>query len=160
MIISKNINNNFALATDDKGNSVIISGKGIGFGSCPRIVTDFSKINATFYQIDSKYISMITSLDDDVIDVSEKIIKKAENDLGYTFDSIVVMTLANHIQSLINKKNENVDVNLPVTGEVKELMPKEYDMGVYATSLIKKELAVELAEEAAASIALLILSAQ
>lgn len=59
MKIIKSINNNFAVAEDSAGNQCIVSGKGIGFGTVPREITDLGVINRTYYDVDSAYIAII-----------------------------------------------------------------------------------------------------
>ena len=59
MKIIKNINNNYAIALDNDGTQLVVSGKGIGFGSTPREITDLKSINRTYYNLDTIYYSMI-----------------------------------------------------------------------------------------------------
>lgn len=44
MIIVKKINNNFAMARDDRGNELVVSGKGVGFHETPYYLEDESTL--------------------------------------------------------------------------------------------------------------------
>lgn len=74
MKIIKNINNNYAIAVDNAGNKIIVSGRGIGFGEVPREIKDLSIINCTYYDVDDNYVSMIKDLPEDIITVATKIV--------------------------------------------------------------------------------------
>ena len=54
MKVIKNINNNVAICVDDNGHEVVAMGKGIGFSKPPYEV-DLSKIDRTYYSLDSNY---------------------------------------------------------------------------------------------------------
>ena len=55
MKVIKNINNNVAICVDDNGHEVVAMGKGIGFSKPPYEV-DLSKIDRTYYSLDSHYV--------------------------------------------------------------------------------------------------------
>ena len=56
--IIKKINNNAALGLDGSGTEVVVLGKGIGFADMPYELTDYSKIQRTFYDMDPRYVQM------------------------------------------------------------------------------------------------------
>ena len=58
MEVYKKINNNVALARDAKGRELVVFGKGIGFASMPYELTDLSRIQRTFYDVNEKYLRM------------------------------------------------------------------------------------------------------
>ena len=59
MKIVKAINNNAALALDENGKEVVVFGRGIGFHSIPYRLTDLSKIQRTFYDVDPQYFDIL-----------------------------------------------------------------------------------------------------
>ena len=59
MKIIKKINTSAALALDASGHEVVVLGKGIGFPPTPYELTDLSKVERTFYDVDPRYLSMI-----------------------------------------------------------------------------------------------------
>lgn len=59
MEVYKKINNNVALARDAKGRELVVFGKGIGFASMPYELTDLSRIQRTFYDVNEKYLALL-----------------------------------------------------------------------------------------------------
>ena len=59
MEVYKKINNNVALARDAKGRELVVFGKGIGFASMPYELTDLSRIQRTFYDVNEKYFALL-----------------------------------------------------------------------------------------------------
>lgn len=55
MRIVRKINNSAAVAQDSRGKELIVIGKGIGFPAVPYELTDMSRIDRTFYDIDPRY---------------------------------------------------------------------------------------------------------
>jgi len=153
MQVVKNINNNVSLCLDNDGHEVIVFGKGIGFVKPPHDIP-LESIQRTFYDISTNYLSVIAQIDTEILDVATDIVDFAARKLGTIYSSNVVFTLADHIQFAIKRKKENISVKLPLYYEVKNLYPKEMKIGVFAVSLIKSELDVELPLEEAASITL------
>lgn len=158
MKILKNINNNFALAQDSKGNMLIVSGKGIGFGAVPREVKDITMINRSFYNVDEVYISMINELPEEIIWISNKIIERANQVLDKPISNNIIFTLADHIKFSINRHQKHMNMKLPITCDIEHLFEKEVSLGEYGLHLIKKQMHIVLPKEEAAYIALHILN--
>ena len=59
MEVYKKINNNVALARDAKGRELVVFGKGIGFVSMPYELTDLSRIQRTFYDVNERYFDLL-----------------------------------------------------------------------------------------------------
>lgn len=55
MRIVRKINNSAAVAQDSRGKELIVIGKGIGFPAVPYELTDMSRIDRTFYDIDPRF---------------------------------------------------------------------------------------------------------
>ena len=109
MEIIKNINNNFAVTKDKNGNTVIIRGKGVGFGSVPR-EADKSKIERSYYDVDENLFSLINGIPEDIVAISTKIIDYARMTLENPISSSIVFTLADHINFAIERFKKNMDV--------------------------------------------------
>lgn len=153
MKVIKNINNNVSLCLDSQGNEVVAFGKGIGFTKPPYEVP-LEKVERTFYDINPNYISVIATLEEPVIDISEEIVNYAMRSMGYQCSSNVIFTLADHIQFAIKRNADQMNIQLPLLYEVKRLYPEELKIGQYALKLIKKKMKIDLPEEESISIAL------
>ena len=159
MEIIKNINNNFAVAKDKKGNTVIIRGKGIGFGSVPR-EADKSKIERSYYAVDENLLFLINSIPEDIISISTKIIDYARMVIDNPISSSIVFTLADHIDFAIKRFKKNMYIKLPFVYDIQHLYEKEYRVGLYGLNLLKKEMKQYLPMEEASYIAMHLINAE
>lgn len=82
MKIIKKINTSAALALDASGHEVVVLGKGIGFPPTPYELTDLSKVERTFYDVDPRYLSMIAELSQPIVMACADIADQAEIELG------------------------------------------------------------------------------
>jgi beta-glucoside operon transcriptional antiterminator len=160
MKIIKNINNNYAIALDGDGNQLIVSGKGIGFGTVPREITDTSVINRSYYDVEDTYVSMIKDLPEDVIAISTMIVDHARSEIDTVISSNLVFALADHISFSIKRFQKGMSFKLPIAYDVEHLYEKEYDIGLYGLELIRKKLKTYVPKEEAAYIALHIIDAE
>lgn len=160
MRVIKNINNNYALALDNAGNQLIVSGKGIGFGPVPREVKDITIINRSFYDIDEVYINMINEISEENIEISTAIIDEARAKIDVPISSNVIFTLADHIQFAVDRIKKGMALNLPIMYDIQNLYEEEMKIGDYALELIMKRLKIRLPREEAAGIALHLINAE
>lgn len=159
MKVIKNINNNCALCVDNDGNKLIAFGKGIGFKKPPYEI-DLSLIRKTYYEIDESYVNLIKEIPKEMLMVAEKIVDFAEDIIDNQFSQNIVFTLADHINFAIIKFREQLNITMPIIHDVKHLYEDEYEVGIYALNLIKKELKIDLPEEEAAYIAMHFVNAE
>lgn len=98
MKVIKNINNNVAICVDDNGHEVVAMGKGIGFSKPPYEV-DLSKIDRTYYSLDSHYVTLLSEIPEEVIDVTLEIVEKGSDYLGvnlsrtFCFHFVIILIL-------------------------------------------------------------------
>ena len=143
MKVVKCINNNVAICLDDDNNELVAFGKGIGFKK-PPFEIDVAVIQKTYYGIDENYVHMINEIPEEILLLSEEIIKYAENELDYIFSPNVIFTLADHINFAIVRYKERLNITLPIVQDIKFLYENEYAIGKYALSLIEKRLNIKL----------------
>jgi beta-glucoside operon transcriptional antiterminator len=153
MRIIRNINNNVSLCKDSNNVQVVVFGKGIGFLKVNEEVP-LSKIERTFYNVNKNYLDVIASLPENVLEVSSKIIDMANIKLNTSYKSNVVLSLADHINSAIQRKQNNISIKLPLIYEIKHLYPMEIEIGKEAVKLISDKLNVELPSEEVVGITL------
>ena len=87
MRIVRKINNSAAVAQDSRGKELIVIGKGIGFPAVPYELTDMSRIDRTFYDIDPRYFEMISTLPQEILLASADITEDAQVVLNTTLNS-------------------------------------------------------------------------
>lgn len=153
MKVIKNINNNVSLCLDSKGKEVIAFGKGIGFTKPPYDIP-LEKIQRTFYDINERYVNVITNIPEEYVLVATKIIDSANRLNNENYSDNAIFTLADHLMFAVKRHQQNIHISLPVLYEVKHSYPDEMKLAKRSLKIINQELNVQLNEEEAASIAL------
>ena len=96
MIVIKKINNNVAICKDNNNRELVAFGKGIGFPSIPYEITDLRKIDRTFYNISSQYLSLINELSFEIVEFTADQLTRVQDILTYETNSNLVFTLVEH----------------------------------------------------------------
>ena len=154
MLVKKKINNNFALCVDSSGQELIAYGVGIGFGKIPYELTDLSKIERTFYNVDSQMYFLVGNISDDIFKISSRIVDLANAYLNESLSQNLVFSLADHIQFAIERKKRGIFVKNPLGRDVEYLYKNEMQVGRIARQLISDELNILLPREEEANIAI------
>lgn len=156
--ISK-INNNFALCLDNNGTEVIVYGRGVGFGKFPCEIP-LDKIEKTFYDVHSKYLSIIANLSSEIIEISATIAEQAEIELECELNPNLPFSLADHLSFSLDRMKKEMLVNAPISFDIKYLYPREFKLGIDGLHLIKEKIGLELPENEAISIAMHLINAE
>ncbi|MCY3025273.1 BglG family transcription antiterminator [Aerococcus loyolae] len=112
-------------------------------------MTDKSMFSEIYNQLSSKEIDLIFT-----------IIDYAEKKLNITFQSHIYLALADHIKFALERKQEGIVINNPLSWSIRRLYPKEYNVGVRILEKINRTLQVDLDKSEAGSIALHLINAQ
>ncbi|WP_219619016.1 PRD domain-containing protein, partial [Lactobacillus crispatus] len=107
-----------------------------------------------------RQVQMLTTISEDVIMVSSKIVQLAQTKLQNQFSTNVVFSLADHISFAIEriKKNEIFDFSLSY--DIQHLYPKEYDVGLKALQYVKEDLKIIFPKAEATAIAMHFINAR
>ena len=122
MKVIKNINNNISLCLDSRNNEVVAFGKGIGFTKPPYDVP-LSKIDRTFYDVDEEQLAVLNRIPEDVLEAAAEIVDLANEKMDNQFRENVMFTLADHIDFAIQRYQKNINIQLPLFYEVRQLYP-------------------------------------
>lgn len=154
MLVKKKINNNFALCIDSNSQELIAYGLGIGFGKIPYELTDLSKIERTFYNVDSQMYFLVRNISDEIFKISSRIVDLANAYLNESFSQNLVFSLADHIQFAIERKGKGIFIKNPLGRDMEYLYKNEMQVGRIARQLISDELKILLPREEEANIAI------
>lgn len=161
MKILKKLNNNVVLALNDKGEEIIVTGKGLGFRKMPYILEDISLIEKKYIiPQNTKASEILESIPNEVIKVTEKVIRSGYKELNMEFNADILLTLSDHINFAIQRSKEGVGMRSPLQWEIKHLYPKEYKIGFHSLDIIENDLGVKLDKNEATFIALHFINAQ
>lgn len=164
MRIEKIINNNIISAKDDKGNELVVMGKGIGFGQRTGGEIEDGRIEKIFRLEnidDTEYFKrLLASLPLEFIRLSNEIITYAEDTLGLELNSNIYLGLTDHINFALERQKKGMVFSNALHDEIKLFYPNEYLVGKHALYLIESQTGCHLPEDEAASIALYIVNAE
>ena len=94
------------------------------------------------------------------MEISEEIIKYAEETLGKKLNENIYLTLTDHISFAMTRNKQGLNIKNPMLWEIKRFYKQEYAIGLIALSIIKENFEVTLLDDEAASIALHIVNAE
>lgn len=94
MKVIKKINNNVALGLDGNNHEVIIFGKGIGFEKMPYELTDLSRVDRTYYDIDRRYYGLLTEIPEKTFLLVTKLLDTARSKIQGNLNPNLVFVLA------------------------------------------------------------------
>ncbi|MCH4168466.1 MAG: PRD domain-containing protein [Streptococcaceae bacterium] len=160
MELIKKINNNFAIAKDSKGQEVIVSGKGIGFQKMPMLLPKDVIVSKVYYGISSKYISFLSEISEDIINVSEKILEFAKRRIDTDLNPNYLFTLADHTDFCIKRIQQGLELDFSLTYDFKLLYMNELEVGHFAIKIIKEDLGIILPEKEAYGFAINLINSE
>ena len=159
MKIIKKINNNVAIALDGRGKELIVFGKGIGFPKIPYELTDLSKVERTFYDIEPQYYGLLQELPEDIIRVASKMVLRIKNQVAKNLNPNLVFILADHINFAVERARKGLDISLPYSYELEYEQPGITKLAAFFVKNIGKRYQVFLPKGEITSITMHILNA-
>ena len=160
MKVIKKINNNVVICLDHNNRELVAFGRGIGFPAAPYELDDLSKIDRTYYGVNSSYMGLVNEIPEEVFEVAAKIVDMAVNYIDCELSSNLVFTLADHINFAIERNQRNMNLRNPFLYDILYFYEKEIDIGNLAVKMIRRYLKVSLPEEEAGNIALHFINAE
>lgn len=158
------LNNSLILAEDSSGNEVIAMGKGIGFKNKAGDILDKSVIEKVYAPRDNSskndYLRLIEETPVEHIEITNNIIKIANEKLNGELSDQIFITLVDHISYALVRYEKGIVLQNRLTWEVKKFYPKEFKIALEAVDYINKTLNISLPEEEAANIAFHFVNAQ
>ncbi len=149
----KNLNNNAVLCLDGQGREVVAFGKGIGFIKAPAEIP-LSKIDRTFYNVTTAYMSVIPEIDEDVMKTAIEIIDYANALRENRYGANSVLSLADHIQFAVKRKKKGFRMSMNLLYEIENSYPEETEIARHAMKIIRKNMKIALDREETAGIAI------
>ena len=160
MKIIKQINNNAALALDGNGKELVVLGRGVGFPKMPYELTDLSRVEKTFYDVNPKYFGMAADLPRSLVLACAEIAEKAEVELDCELNPNLPFTLADHLNFAAERLNKGIEVPTPLAYDVRHLYPRETELAEQARELLARTAGLELPQSEVVNIALHLINAE
>lgn len=160
MLVTKKVNNNVAVCIDGAGRELIAIGKGIGFPQMPYELTDLSKIDRTYYDIDAKYLELLRDLPSEVVEFTAQMIDDIRPKLPYEINSSIVLTLADHIAFAMEREKKGVYIRMPSIYTMEQSYPLEVKIGRRIVSAAKKQFNAKLPKDEVQGVAMHFINAR
>ncbi|HWT74111.1 MAG TPA: PRD domain-containing protein [Mobilitalea sp.] len=164
MVVEKIINNNIVSSFDEKGNEVVVMGRGLGFKVKPGQSIEQSKIEKVFRMDNSQETERLQAVLAEIpiehIQVCNEIIAYACSVISNKLSKNIYITLTDHINYAISRYRDGILFTNALKWEVKKFYHQEFEVGKRAVDLIKEKIGIELSEDEAASIALHFVNAE
>lgn len=163
MKIKKIYNNNIALVLNEKGDEVILIGKGIAFGLKKGDEISAEAADKKFElkgEAKHKFENMIQETPLDYILISEEIIAYIKEHSSKDIDDGIYVTLTDHIANTIERIRMGIDFDMTMLLNVKSLYREEYKLALHAVEMLRKAFDLRIDDSEANFITLHIVNAE
>lgn len=163
MIIKKVFNNSVALV-EENNRELVVMGNGIAFKKKAGDIVDKEMVDTIFTKGENGILDKLMSLIDEVqveyLEIADKIIKYAKQELDVELNENIYLGLTDHINYAIIRYKNSLEIRNLLMWEVKKFYKKEYHIGLKALGIIGESTGIILPEDEATAIALHIINAQ
>lgn len=159
MTVVKNINNNVSLCLDGNGKEVIVFGKGVGFIRPPARVP-LGKIERTFYNVSSQYLSILNDVPQDILDFTARQMTVLRDKLPYETTANLTFILADHLAFAMERARKNIYIPMPSVYEMETSWPLEMAVGRALVKAMEQEFKIRLPHGEAQAVAMHFINAR
>lgn len=164
MRIKKVINNNILCVIDEKGSEMIVTGRGLGFGRKVAQFVDPAQVEKV-YRMEGKaeqrkLRELVEQIPLEHLRLTEEMIGLIKAAIPQPLNESLLITLADHVSFAIQRKEQGIEFENPLAGNILCYYPTEYQLGQRCLELVKENLGVTLHPDEASFIALHIVNAQ
>ncbi len=159
----KNILNNNAVIASMDGTDVILTGSGVGYNRKRKDIVDPEKIQKVYKAQSEKQqtiFSMVQNLDRLYLDLATQIVEMAEEKTRREYTPFLLVELADHIASAIERNKNGVEFFNLLDEEMKILYADEFEVGCWALDLIEAATGYRICSDEAGFVALHLISSR
>lgn len=157
-VVQRVHNNNVVLALDGRERSVVITGPGVGFGMSRGKVLDPAKVenvyvpeNAARAQVAADTLAAIPT---EVLETARAIVDAFHRAADGPRPDSLLVPVADHLHQALRRAEQGLEIEMPLVWEVRNLYPRETQLGQEALALVSDRLEVQLPPEEATAFAL------
>ena len=150
MRIVKVLNNNVVVVQDDDHQEKVVMGKGLGFQMKPGSEVDPQKIEKVFTLENANNASATTtpeglsSIPPELYQICRDFVNLAGQRLQLSFHNSLTLALADHLFYALQRLIRGEHVVNALLQEIQQFYPAEYNLGLEALELIKKQTGLNL----------------
>jgi beta-glucoside operon transcriptional antiterminator len=163
LLIKKILNNSLVLVNDGDEEKIIM-GKGVGFSSHIGEKVDIKKIEKIF-SLEKKntlqnYERLAMEIPEIYFEIAGEIVERANKEFTGIFNAQLFLSLTDHISYSVERVNKGIVLQNRLIWDIKAFYSKEFTVGLWALTLIKEKIGIQLPEEEASNIAFYLVNAQ
>ncbi|MFC0675470.1 PRD domain-containing protein [Brachybacterium hainanense] len=144
------LNNNVVLARDDRGQEVILTGRGIGFRSKQGCAVDPSLIVRVFVPADGRdpdhLAEVLSLLDEEVLRAVVLALSEAGIEGRESTRPTLAIAVADHVASALDRTRRGIVLEYPLRAEVQTLYADEYRQAQQLLAAINARVDPQLSE--------------
>lgn len=164
MKIKKILNNNAVISENDKGEEIVVMGRGLAFQCHTRDEVDAAKVDKTFVlkadERSDHFVKLLADLDFSEFAFTEDLINYAKVQMGKTFSNAIYVTLVDHINTCRERAAAGAYVKNTMVWDIKRLYKDEFAIGREAVRRMNVRFGSEFDDNEAANIAMHFVNAE
>lgn len=164
MVITRIYNNSCASVTDDKGQDMIVTGRGVVFGKKAGDTLDEALVEKRYRLSDpglsSRLGTILSSISqaDVYLSISEEILSMIRSQ-GYPVKESLLLTLTDHISTSLEREQTGVVLANPLLSDIRQLYHKQYQLARQAAQIIAQHTGITVSPDEIGFITLHIVTA-
>ena len=164
MVITRIYNNSCASVTDDDGQDMIVTGRGVVFGKKAGDTLDEALVEKRYRLSDpglsSRLGTILSSISqaDVYLSISEEILSMIRSQ-GYPVKESLLLTLTDHISTSLEREQTGVVLANPLLPDIRQLYHKQYQLAQQAAQIIAQRTGITVSPDEIGFITLHIVTA-
>ena len=164
MVITRIYNNSCASVTDDDGQDMIVTGRGVVFGKKAGDTLDEALVEKRYQLSDpglsSRLGTILSSISqaDVYLSISEEILSMIRSQ-GYPVKESLLLTLTDHISTSLEREQTGVVLANPLLPDIRQLYHKQYQLARQAAQIIAQRTGITVSPDEIGFITLHIVTA-
>lgn len=164
MVITRIYNNSCASVTDDDGQDMIVTGRGVVFGKKAGDTLDEALVEKRYRLSDpglsSRLGTILSSISqaDVYLSISEEILSMIRSQ-GYPVKESLLLTLTDHISTSLEREQTGVVLANPLLPDIRQLYHKQYQLARQAAQIIAQRTGITVSPDEIGFITLHIVTA-
>ena len=164
MVITRIYNNSCASVTDDDGQDMIVTGRGVVFGKKAGDTLDEALVEKRYRLSDpglsSRLGTILSSISqaDVYLSISEEILSMIRSQ-GYPVKESLLLTLTDHISTSLEREQTGVVLANPLLSDIRQLYHKQYQLAQQAAQIIAQRTGITVSPDEIGFITLHIVTA-
>lgn len=156
-VVQRILNNNVVVASNERHERVIVTGRAVGFGHRQGDILCDEEIGRVYVPrdevADRRMEALFSEIPFPCVKAAEQIVDFASAALGQSFSQSLTISLADHISFAVGQQKEGTYRPNLLAEEIERLYSVEFVAGIQGLRIIQQEVGIALDSSEAASIA-------